>query len=192
MLLHIIQKVIVILIVFSLFSTFLLGLQVLSIQSNIIYSVITSGTSSSVNFALKALKENSPILTAVSWLSLSILLVWHRRVKSAWRRLGFDEQVFELFMRMKGGATRLNLLRSLSSPKDRAQLANELGLDWKTIDRQIQILNKYGFVHEQAAYGRIKVYELTPLGLILLRLIHDLEEVRTEQDHLEKHPNNED
>ncbi|MCS7139023.1 MAG: hypothetical protein NZ873_03115 [Crenarchaeota archaeon] len=110
-------------------------------------------------------------------------------MEKAWlRRAGF-----RIIHEYEGRGTRLNLLRSLSSPKDRAQLANELGLDWKTIDRQIQILNKYGFVREQATYGRIKVYELTPLGLILLRLIHDLEEdVQTEQYYSGKQLGNED
>ncbi len=89
--------------------------------------------------------------------------------------MGFDTDVFELFMKMKGGATRIRVLNTLSTPKDRLQLAEELGVDWKTVDRHVQILNKYGFVREQAAYGNVRMYEVTPIGKMLLNLFDDLE-----------------
>jgi DNA-binding MarR family transcriptional regulator len=89
--------------------------------------------------------------------------------------MGFGSDVFELFMRMKGGATRIKVLNTLSIPKDRLQLAEELGVDWKTVDRHIQILNRYGFVREQAAYGTVRLYEVTPIGKMLLNLFEDLE-----------------
>jgi DNA-binding MarR family transcriptional regulator len=96
-------------------------------------------------------------------------------MRSRWTELGFGSDVFELFMRMKGGATRIKVLYTLSTPKDRLQLAEELGVDWKTVDRHVQILNRYGFVREQAAYGTVKMYELTPMGKMLLNLFDDLE-----------------
>jgi DNA-binding transcriptional ArsR family regulator len=76
---------------------------------------------------------------------------------------------------MKGGVTRLSILKALSSPKDRLQLAKELDLDWKTVDRHIHVLNKYGFVRETSAYGSIVLYGLTKQGEILLKLIEELE-----------------
>jgi len=78
-------------------------------------------------------------------------------------------------MKMKGGATRIKVLNTLTTPKDRLQLAEELGVDWKTVDRHVQILNKYGFVREQAAYGTVRLYEVTPMGRMLLNLFDDLE-----------------
>jgi DNA-binding MarR family transcriptional regulator len=89
--------------------------------------------------------------------------------------MGFGSDVFELFMKMKGGATRIKVLNTLSTPKDRLQLAEELGVDWKTVDRHVQILNRYGFVREQAAYGTVRLYEVTPIGKMLLNLFDDLE-----------------
>jgi len=102
--------------------------------------------------------------------------IWRGRVKARWRELGFESDVFELFMKMKGGATRIKLLDILQAPKDRLQIAQQLGLDWKAVDRHVQILNKYGFVHEQASYGTIRVYKVTPLGNILLKLFSELNE----------------
>jgi DNA-binding MarR family transcriptional regulator len=102
--------------------------------------------------------------------------IWRGRVRSRWRELGFESDIFELFMKMKGGATRIKLLNVLQVPKDRLQIAEQLGLDWKTVDRHMQILNKYGFVHEQASYGTIRLYEMTPLGKMLLKLYDELNE----------------
>ena len=92
-------------------------------------------------------------------------------MKSRWEALGFDSEVFELFVRMRGGKTRVKLLNSLLIPKDRFQLAQELGLDWKAVDRHVMMLNKFGFVHEQTAYGRVRIYELTSVGKMLLAAI---------------------
>ncbi len=96
-------------------------------------------------------------------------------MRSRYTELGFGSDVFELFMKMKGGATRIKVLNTLSSPKDRLQLAQELGVDWKTVNRHVQILNKYGFVREQAAFGTVRLYEVTPIGKMLLNLFNDLE-----------------
>jgi predicted ArsR family transcriptional regulator len=97
-------------------------------------------------------------------------------MKSRWEALGFDSEVFELFVRMRGGKTRVKLLNSLLIPKDRFQLAQELGLDWKAVDRHMAMLDKYGFVHEQASFGRVRIYELTTVGKMLLKLLQNLNE----------------
>jgi DNA-binding HxlR family transcriptional regulator len=101
--------------------------------------------------------------------------VWRGRVRARYSEMGFGSDVFELFMKMKGGATRIKVLNTLATPKDRLQLAEELGVDWKTVDRHVQILHKYGFVTEQAAYGTVRLYQVTPMGKMLLNLFDDLE-----------------
>jgi predicted transcriptional regulator len=77
-------------------------------------------------------------------------------------------------MTMKGAETRLSLLGALLTPKDRLQLAQELGLDWKAIDYHINLFNRYGLVYEQQVSGRVKMYKLTSLGEMLLGLLRDL------------------
>lgn len=96
-------------------------------------------------------------------------------MRARYSEMGFGSDVFELFMKMKGGATRIKVLNTLTTPKDRLQLAEELGVDWKTVDRHVQILNKYGFVREQSAYGTVRLYEVTPIGKMLLNVFEDLE-----------------
>lgn len=125
--------------------------------------------------ALKQAQSLSLFLAPIAWVVLGGMWVWRGRVRSRYTQLGFGSDVFELFMKMKGGATRIKLLGTLNTPMDRLQLAEELGVDWKTVDRHVQILNKYGFVREQAAFGTTRLYEVTPMGKMLLNLFQDLE-----------------
>jgi len=74
---------------------------------------------------------------------------------------------------MKGSKTRIGMIRALTVPKDRYQLANELGLDWTTVDYHIRVLLENGLVHEQTAYGNVKMYELTPIGSTLLKVLDE-------------------
>lgn len=67
-------------------------------------------------------------------------------MRSRWKNAGFDADSFRLIVKMKGGPTRLSILKALAAPKDRLQLANELGLDWKTVDHHIRVLGDYGFI----------------------------------------------
>jgi len=97
--------------------------------------------------------------------------IWRGRVKSRWESLGFDSETFDLFMRMKGARTRSNLMYALSSPRDRLQLAQELGVDWKVVNYHIGLLSRCALVYEDSALGRTRMYRLTTLGESLLRLL---------------------
>ena len=101
--------------------------------------------------------------------------IWRGRMKSRWESMGFDSGMFDLFVRMKGARTRLNLLYALSNPKDRLQLAQELGLDWSAVDYHVVLLNKHGLVKENFAFGRVRMYRLTNLGESLLRLLGEFD-----------------
>ena len=145
-------------------------------NSGALASLSTLGAAGSPGESLlREVQTTSLFLAPVSWVLLGGAWVWRGRVRARYSEMGFGSDVFELFMKMKGGATRIKVLNTLSTPKDRLQLAQELGVDWKTVDRHVQILNKYGFVTEQAAYGTVRLYEVTPLGKMLLNLFDDLE-----------------
>jgi DNA-binding transcriptional ArsR family regulator len=120
------------------------------------------------------LEIHSLALAPGSWLLVGGMWIWRGRMRSRWTDFGFDSDVFGLFVKMKGGKTRIRLLDALSLPKDRLQLAQELGLDWKGVDRHLVLLKKYGFVDDKIAYGKVRMYELTPLGVSLLRLLQEL------------------
>ena len=123
--------------------------------------------------AFQFLLANSPALSTASWALVGGVWIWRGRMRSRWESLGFDSGIFDLFIKMKGAKTRLNLLDALSRPKDRLQLAQELGLDWKAVDYHIILLNRYGLVHEDHAFGNVKMYKLTKQGEILLELLKE-------------------
>ena len=93
--------------------------------------------------------------------------------------MGFDSDVFRLLMRTRGGPTRIRLLKSLTKPRNRLELAHELGYDWNVIDRHIKILLQYGIIGESLAYGNVRLYKLTKAGETLLRLIEELQAAET-------------
>ena len=171
---------------FAIVSTAFAGLQVVSSQTSA--GVLSNGgglpslstyqthSQSILGMVLQFFGDRSFAIAPGSWVLVGGLWIWRGRMKSRWEALGFDSEVFELFVRMRGGKTRVKLLNSLLIPKDRFQLARELGLDWKAVDRQVMMLNKFGFVCEQRAYGRVRIYELTSVGKMLLRLFQNLNE----------------
>ena len=134
--------------------------------------------------SVKYAQTLSLLAAPVAWVLLGGAWVWRGRVRARYSEMGFGSDVFELFMKMKGGSTRIAVLNKLLIPKDRLQLAEELGVDWKTVDRHVQILNKYGFVREQASYGTVRLYEVTPIGKMVLNLFDDLEKTNGAVTHL--------
>jgi hypothetical protein len=136
-------------------------------------ALVQSTTSSQPTSQL--LSSSSSLMTTQSWIrsEQEDAWIWRGKVKARWESVGFDSGIFELFIRMKGAKTRLNLLVALSTPKDRMRLAHELGLDWKAIDYQVVRLNRYGLVREDHAFGKVKLYQLTTLGEALLRLLRE-------------------
>ena len=122
------------------------------------------------------LRQGSTYAAPVGWVGLVSMWIWRGHTKTRWERLGYDKDAFQLMTRMKGAATRLKLLESLDTPMDRYQLANKLGLDWKSIDRQTEVLGRYGLIREQEAYGRVKMYSITENGRMMLSLVKELDE----------------
>ena len=56
---------------------------------------------------------------------------------------GFDKNIYNLMVKMKGATSRLSLLRGLETPRHRNDLAEITGIDWKEVDREINILFCY-------------------------------------------------
>jgi DNA-binding MarR family transcriptional regulator len=57
------------------------------------------------------------------------------------------------------------------SARNSPQLANELDIDWKTIDNHIEILTRYGLVEEKMVVGTAKYYIVTKHGRRVLSLL---------------------
>ncbi len=146
-------------------------------SSGLGYSLGTIAFNSSQS-AFHVLIANSPALATSGWIMVGGVWLWRGKVKSRWQDLGLDSDTFDLFVRMRGAKTRSSLLGALMQPKDRMQLAQELGVDWKAVDYHIALLSKYGIVHEAHAYGKVKIYRLTKLGETLLELLKEYDVVQ--------------
>jgi DNA-binding MarR family transcriptional regulator len=86
----------------------------------------------------------------------------------------FDYSIFRLMVRMRGASTRVRMLRSLERPMNRYQLARELGIDWKTVDRNIELLKSHGLILESQGGAGERFYTLSPYGQKLLALLEQL------------------
>ncbi|MDG7024627.1 MAG: winged helix-turn-helix transcriptional regulator [Nitrososphaerota archaeon] len=128
---------------------------------------------------LAILQSGAFVLAPVSWSLVVGAWIWRGRMKSNWIRLGLTKDTFNLLIKMRGSKTRIGMIRALTVPKDRYQLAKELGLDWTTVDYHIRVLLENGLVHEQSAYGNVKMYELTSIGSTLLKVLDETDSGRS-------------
>ncbi|HEX7034004.1 MAG TPA: hypothetical protein VF172_13480 [Nitrososphaera sp.] len=100
---------------------------------------------------------------------------WRGDTRSKWTESGLCCGVFELLVRMRGGATRVALLKSLREPKNKLQLSHELDIDWKAVDGHIAKLIQFSLVEETLMVGTCKIYSITQKGRRALDLVERLE-----------------
>lgn len=114
------------------------------------------------------------IVIPISWGAVIGTLVWRGRIRSQWRKKGYDYDVFRLVARMRGSPTRVKLMNlMLSGQKNKLQLAKELGVDWKTVDNHMDMLLAAGLVHESETIGSAKYYAVTENGKKVLSLLDE-------------------
>ncbi|MEM0111863.1 MAG: winged helix-turn-helix domain-containing protein [Candidatus Parvarchaeota archaeon] len=126
------------------------------------------------------LMNASSYIATVAWGALAAALAYKGIVRSVWSKSMFDYSVFKLLVKMRGSTTRMRILQTLEKPMNRQQLANELGLDWKAVDRHIELLLSYGLIKEaDGENGRVKHYVLTNDGKHVLELLEKLSQLST-------------
>ena len=81
---------------------------------------------------------------------------------------------------MRGGTSRLTLLQQMAAPRHRQELSELTGIDWKEVDRELGLLEKYGLVKIYAQSGTVRLYQVTEQGSLLVKLIEEL--------NAERHP----
>jgi DNA-binding transcriptional ArsR family regulator len=120
--------------------------------------------------------RNSFPLAATSW-AVFCITFFRRGISRKWRSLGFDRDVFGLMVTMKGARSRLTLLKYLSEPRHKSELSTLAGLDWKEVDRELNLLERFGLISLHVQSGSVKLYKLSEHGKLLLKLIAELTEV---------------
>jgi DNA-binding HxlR family transcriptional regulator len=128
-------------------------------------------------------------LAGIGW-ALTGLFTIHERwrfdkrsqIRNLFSRMGFAPEVYNLMVGMRGARSRASLLHNLDSPKHRLELSELTGIDWKEVDRQLCVLEKYGLVRVYAQSGIIKLYQVTEHGKLLIRLVNELSGESASQD----------
>jgi DNA-binding HxlR family transcriptional regulator len=121
-------------------------------------------------------------LSATGWAAVGLVALQGRlgglrrsKVKSVFASRGFGPETYDLMMGMRGSGSRVSLLQKMEeSPKHRLELSELTGIDWKEVDRQISVMEKYGFVKVYAQSGTVKLYNITENGKLLLNLVREL------------------
>ncbi len=122
---------------------------------------------------LSEIYDNSLYIFPATWGVVIGLLIWKGKTRSIWTRQGYDHDMFKLVMRMKGSPTRVRLLELLKIPKNKLQLAQEIGMNWKTIDNHMSLLQRHRLVDELALVGTSKYFIISEHGKRLLALISE-------------------
>jgi len=117
---------------------------------------------------------NSLPLSASGWFVLGVTF-FRRGISRKWREMGFDRDVFELMVKTRGAWSRLRLLRYLNEPRHKAELSTLSGLDWKEVDRELGLLQRFGLTTLHAHSGSVKIYKLSEQGKLILNLVEGLE-----------------
>jgi hypothetical protein len=158
---------------FTVFNTILALAQLLPLFSEGGATAAITNLSTSINSPESVLgffQTNSYGFAAGGWVFIGAV-IWRGKLKSTWRGLGFEQDVFRLFTSARGSRTRILLLEAMFMPKDRLQLANELSKDWNVVDRHVRLLVQHGLIGEERAYGKVRFYRTTESGKSLLGLL---------------------
>jgi predicted transcriptional regulator len=115
----------------------------------------------------------------ISWAVFGAALIWRGHVRSVWGESRFSYDTFRLLVKMRGAQTRLKLMRTLNSPKNKLQLATALGIDWKAVDKHVQVLEKNGLIQATSTSGTATFYEVTEKGKSLIQVLEQLSGERT-------------
>lgn len=110
----------------------------------------------------------------ISWTVFGATLIWRGHVRSVWGKSRFSYDTFRLLVKMRGAQTRLKLMRSLNQPRNKLQLANALGIDWKAVDKHVQVLEKNRLIQATSTSGTATFYEVTEKGRNLIQLLDEL------------------
>ena len=96
---------------------------------------------------------------------------WRGGTRSRWTESGLCNGVFESLVMMKGGLTRLLILGALAGqPRNKLQLAGQLRIDWKAVDRHVEKLLEYNLVQPYITVGTCTLFTITEKGKRALTL----------------------
>lgn len=117
--------------------------------------------------------DKSPYIASIMWGLFLFALFYKGKTRSVWERNGHGYDVFKVLVKMRGSQTRIKIMQSLSTPKNKHQLAEELSYDWKSIDGHINMLLKHDLIQETNTTGTARFFTITNKGNEILQLLDE-------------------
>ncbi|MDE1841898.1 MAG: hypothetical protein KGI09_08465 [Thaumarchaeota archaeon] len=117
--------------------------------------------------------DKSPYIASIMWGLFLFALIYKGKTRSIWKRNGYGYDIFKILAKMRGSHTRIKIMQSLSIPKNKHQLAEELNFDWKSIDGHIKVLLKHELIQETSVSGTARFFTITNKGLEILQLLNE-------------------
>lgn len=119
------------------------------------------------------LYAKSTYIASAAWGLFLLSLFYKGKTKSIWHKNGYDYDLFKMLVKMRGGPIRIKILQSLILPKNKLQVANEIGFDWRSADSHIETLLKHGLIKEMVSVGTSKYFIITEKGKDVLTLMNN-------------------
>jgi hypothetical protein len=167
--------------VFASLETILAIIAALGVPSIVVPGTGVPGGVGGVHLQSDPIFGYSVPLSFVGWAAVGLVVfqgkvggVRRSQVRGLFSKRGFGADTYDLMMGMRGAGSRVSLLQNMESPKHRLELSELTGIDWKEVDRQISVLEKYGLVKVYAQSGSVKLYQSTEQGKLLLNLVGEL------------------
>lgn len=121
---------------------------------------------------IAAIFKSSPYIAPLAWAAFLGALIWKGKIRSLWHQKGYDYDEFKILVKMRGSDTRVKILRNVTTvPKSKLQIANELEMDWKSIDGHVRTLADYSLVKEAISFGTATYFVITDRGKEVLDLL---------------------
>lgn len=153
-----------------------------------VWSLASGGLLGLISFDQTSIPGQNPILrysfplSIFGWSAIALIYFQGRtksvsQAKRLFLQLGLGS-AYDLMVGMRGGTSRLVLLQHMETPRHRQELSELTGIDWKEVDREVGLLEKYGLVKMSARSGTVKLYQVTKQGSMLVELIEELNAAR--------------
>jgi len=98
-----------------------------------------------------------------------------------------DNRIYNLLFNSRGSKNRVKILMSLTTPKTRQDIAKELGIDWKEVDKNLRILIKSNLMKIIYENSKTKRYGLTSYGESIVNIIKNIRNLKEKGSYKEKH-----
>jgi hypothetical protein len=111
-------------------------------------------------------------LASVSWtFAIWSFIRLSRKDRRDWTSAGLNKDLADVMTEKRGALSRFRILKTLESPQHRGHVSDATSIDWREVNREVELLRGFGLVNSLGKIGKTEMYGLTGKGRITLDLI---------------------